>query len=405
MKFKIIDEFGKQPNNIVKFRFSRRNVIIISVIAGIIAITIAISVILSLNIGYDVSNYLDITTNGYNGAGTLQVKFDSEQFLSDLHSNGQSENVTISDLQPVFTVANNGNLSNGSNAVISFSSKAVPLKTANYCVTDLQEPASVNPFDGLTIVFSGADGTGTAVVNTDNCLTAVQQHVIFSVSPNNNLSNRDTVSVTASADNFLLQSGYILSNQQQNYDVQGLIVYPDDLTGIDCSSSNKLLKEAILNQVNNGGIYLNWSYSDFKTDDWYLFGVFDFNYSIVPLSTYYSYAPDQKQNNCYYSLFRVELNANCKKVSTLKENASSVKDNNLTNGCEVNGIMYFVSYCNSVCLTKDGKSLVFPYLDKEYQSDNLSTFISLKNFSSENAARAFITENKTLSVTECLPFL
>lgn len=401
MKFVL---FSKEQENTVQYKFNKKNLLIFGVAAGILVVGIATAAIIFSNFGYDAGKYLQIAEKGFSGAGSLVVNFDTEAFLNDLHSSGQAENVSISDVDATFTVQNNGSLCNNTESVISFSSANLKIKDYVFKIETLAEPQTVNPFENLVIEYSGASGTGTAVVNTDNCPAAVQQNVTFSISPKSDLSNGDIITVTAKANSELLKKGYILNDEMQTYAVDGLIVYPTDLSTVDCTAGNDVLQKTVKNYVESSGLFINWSYENFQTDDWYLYGVFDTQYTIKPLSTYYAYEPNNPQNNRYYAVFEATLTSKCTKVYDLPENKSMAAANNLKKDYVINGKRYFVIYCNSVCLTKNKQSIVFPYLDSNYQIDEISTFLTNKNFLSETSAKKFITADKELSVIECLPY-
>lgn len=65
-------------------------------------------------------------------------------------------------------------------------------------VTGLTTGATLDPFKNVKCVFTGIDGYGTAEVDLSKCTAAVTDNFSYTVSPNMNLSEGDTVTITAS---------------------------------------------------------------------------------------------------------------------------------------------------------------------------------------------------------------
>lgn len=96
-------------------------------------------------------------------------------------------------------VENNGNLSNGTASVITFTAvdSSVQFNSMEYTVNNLQDTAPVDVFEDLQLEFIGANGAGTATLNTEKCKEYIQAGVSFSIQPDSKLSNRDVVTVIA----------------------------------------------------------------------------------------------------------------------------------------------------------------------------------------------------------------
>lgn len=192
-------------------------------------------------------------------------------------------------------VENNGNLSNGTASVITFTAvdSSVQFNSMEYTVNNLQDTAPVDVFEDLQLEFIGANGAGTATLNTEKCKEYIQAGVSFSIQPDSKLSNRDVVTVIAKEkNNTLLSSGYTLKTSQKEYTVQNLPVYPTSLDNINCNDCTTYFEKKISDLVKKNSISYPWELDTELSSDWYLLGSFDYEYVITPVVNYFSYQSD-----------------------------------------------------------------------------------------------------------------
>lgn len=131
-----------------------------------------------------------------------------------------------------FSVFLNGSLKNGDKAIVSFDAATYTaenpqyqaIKVANeYTVTNLSsvQAVSANPFDHVTISFTGVNGNGYAQITSSS---DVFKTMFFYVSGTNGyLENGDVVTIKFNTTQFLLiNSNYVIAKEYEQYTVTGL---------------------------------------------------------------------------------------------------------------------------------------------------------------------------------------
>lgn len=317
---------------------------------------------------YDISQYVTVTESGYDGTGSVAVAVDTEAFLKKCHSDGTL--VDVKDLSVTVSVAGNGSLKNGSDAVVELSADGVSFDSVHHTMSKLKKPQTIDIFEKLNVYFVGANNTGKAVLDTDKCDEAVQLGVEFSVISNENLSNGGTVTVSAKEKgNALKKLGYSPKITEKSYTVSGLPVYPTSLANIDCSDCRSYFERQLMTLINKTGVEYPWSFDCDLTDEWNVLGKFEYEFSLAKKSAYYCYNENSLQDNNYSIIYEVTMTAKCtdvfSKPKVLKE---LVKKNNMYKGKVITGTLYFVISANGVYLDSQGKNLVLPVTDENYNS-------------------------------------
>lgn len=317
---------------------------------------------------YDISRYVTVAELGYDGSGSVAVTVDTEAFLKKCHSDGTL--VDVEDLSVTVSVAGNGSLKNGSDAVVELSADGVSFDSVHHTMSKLKKPQIIDIFEKLNVYFVGANNTGKAVLDTDKCDEAVQLGVEFSVIGNENLSNGGTVTVSAKEKgNALKKLGYSPKTTEKSYTVSGLPVYPTSLANIDCSDCRSYFEKQLMTLINKTGVEYPWSFDCDLTSEWNVLGKFKYEFSLAKKSAYYCYNENSLQDNNYSIIYEVTLTAKCTDVfSKPKELKELVEKNNMYKGKVITGTLYFVVSANGVYLDSQGKNLVLPVTDENYNS-------------------------------------
>lgn len=317
---------------------------------------------------YDISRYVTVAELGYDGSGSVAVTVDTEAFLKKCHSDGTL--VDVEDLSVTVSVAGNGSLKNGSDAVVELSADGVSFDSVHHTMSKLKKPQIIDIFEKLNVYFVGANNTGKAVLDTDKCDEAVQLGVEFSVIGNENLSNGGTVTVSAKEKgNALKKLGYSPKTTEKSYTVSGLPVYPTSLANIDCSDCRSYFEKQLMTLINKTGVEYPWSFDCDLTPEWNILGRFEYEFSLAKKSAYYCYNENSLQDNNYSIIYEVTMTAKCTDVfSKPKDLKELVKKNNMYKGKVITGTLYFVVSANGVYLDSQGKNLVLPVTDENYNS-------------------------------------
>ena len=227
----------------------------------------------------DLNKYVTIEAEGYESMGTLRYTFDHEAFEKDYDgkikadvksSDGGTAAMIALELGLGEEVADvflnycvgyqldkRSELSNGD--VVNFKWNCedddaekyfnVQLKYSDiqYTVKGLTEVGTFDPFEYVSVEFSGASPSGTAAI-TQNYDKTEMQYISISADKNSGLSNGDKVTVTASVqgsvDNFVEQFGSIPSPLSKEFTVEGLPAYATSSSEIDVSTLNAMRQQA-----------------------------------------------------------------------------------------------------------------------------------------------------------------
>lgn len=220
----------------------------------------------------DLNKYVTITSQGYNTKGTAIVDFDKASFMDDyegqlklkkkndavemaLFISGSVEDLLLDECVS-FKLDKNTDLNNGDVVKLKWNCNDSLAKELfgvelvhsdiSYKVSNLEELGTINPFDYVTVSFSGIDPDGTVTIAADQS-RAEMADVRFVATPSNKLKIGDTVIVTAtpngSDNNFADKYGCVLSETERTYIVQGLGKYITDLSEITDDMYAKMDKQ------------------------------------------------------------------------------------------------------------------------------------------------------------------
>ena len=222
----------------------------------------------------NLDKYITVNVEGYDSMGTASYEFDYDAFENDysgkIKLNSKNDNefselglLTGATIEELFLDAcvsqkldKTSGLSNGDIVTLKWNCEDtmaeeyfnVVLKYSDieHQVSGLEEVGKINPFDYVTVSFSGVSPNGTVTITPDYNQPEMQ-YVTFTVDRTNGLKVGDTVTVTAkiteATDSFVEKFGCILGKTEENYSVDGLAKYISDISDIPDDMYNKMDKQ------------------------------------------------------------------------------------------------------------------------------------------------------------------
>jgi len=246
--------------------------------AVIITLVIGVMCVVSyVQSGLDLADYILIEgAEGFNGQGVLNYSIDSEALYMDMVDNSAWEKADEDNFEELLTNQISQNeevdhalksielsatkeegLSNGDKITVTakFSntlnynfSHHFKDASVEYTVEGLPEGMAIDLFseDNIKITFSGYDGQGEAefeLLTEDE----VYEHIRYSLSANAELSNGDTVTLSAECDEYALEElGYFMPEQtEMTFTVEGLKEYFDISDGFPDKDLDKIIEHAM----------------------------------------------------------------------------------------------------------------------------------------------------------------
>ncbi|MGN1197930.1 MAG: hypothetical protein ACI4TA_10035 [Acetatifactor sp.] len=217
--------------------------------------------------------YVTITAEGYDSMGTASYDFDYDAFKKDYsgkiktskNSNelsgwgllsGETSDELLLDFCVSQKLDKTSGLSNGDVVTLKWNCEdamaeeyfnvKLDYSDVTYTVKGLEEVGKFNPFDYVTVTFSGISPNGSVTI-TPNYDKAEMQYVSFSADKNSGLKVGDSVTVTASisgsTDSFVEKFGAVLGKTEEAYTVENLAHYISDISDIPEDMYNKMDKQ------------------------------------------------------------------------------------------------------------------------------------------------------------------
>ena len=165
----------------------------------------------------NLNDYLTVDYNGYDTVGTASSSFDLDRMITENPSAfGLKGEVSEMDLLGVEmqiadslkgTLNQTSNLSNGDNITYQWNisdeesiKEKYPVdfshEDTSYTISGLEQPEEFDPFENITIEYSGIAPNGTANINTSG---AVVDGLIYMADKTADLKNGDVITITVSA--------------------------------------------------------------------------------------------------------------------------------------------------------------------------------------------------------------
>lgn len=246
-------------------------------IVAVAAIAVVLFFVLFSKPTINMNKYVEVEFDGYEGIGTVHVTIDWEQIEKDygnklkvgklskeeksalgLFGIDQDEIAIILLKEGIdYSVDRNSGLSNGDRVSFEWDIEAdkleeylkVKIKAVDkeYTVKNLEEIDLFNPFEYVTVSFTGTSPNGSAEVKKDSN-QEMMNYINVLVSKDSNLSNGDKITVTTSISisesNFANKFGCLPSETEKEYEVSGLPGYITATSEIPEETMAKMKKQS-----------------------------------------------------------------------------------------------------------------------------------------------------------------
>ena len=248
---------------------------------------------------FDASSCISLSFYGYDGLGVAEVERDSaalsvirEELLKKVEEQekasknddeseeeeNNSEAMRYSIISAInsisLVVTPNTDLKNGDTVTVKININEAQAKKCNialekseytYSVSGLKVLQKIDPFEGLTVQFSGSEKNASVKLNNDGCSDFVRNYVLYQYGAENGWRNGEKLTVTAYwGDNFRNHDDselYAFTESKKEFVISGLTVFPKKMEGIDMtpvvnnamSQMNSELTDHLYNYVRNAG--------------------------------------------------------------------------------------------------------------------------------------------------------
>lgn len=207
----------------------------------------------------NLEDYLSVTYSGPNGYATANVDFDYLSFGDAIAENSKNETMSLFEIGMAadnVTIDNDAaeNLSNNDTFTVTFNWDAAEAKKLGlkyvgkektYTVEGLADVTEIDPFQDVTLEYSGTAPEGKANVknnSSDSFLSTLR----YSAAKTNELSNGDKIVVkidTPDVEQKALENSYVLTQTEKEYTVEGLPYYVSALSDIPDDMMEKMKKQ------------------------------------------------------------------------------------------------------------------------------------------------------------------
>ncbi len=225
-----------------------KNVIPIASVCIILAIAVSILIVIVSNSSkLDPLNYTEVSFDGYDGNGTVNVRFDSSGLITEILGEepdiGDDSNAFLGEESVAwykkydiyeegidYEVSPKEGLSNGDEIEIKFTvtdsvSKKVKAASNIYIVSGLTEVEKVDIFEEINVSFEGVSGDGDAIVELVSPDLLADLHGI-TVSKKFNLSNGEVITLSINdVDYFAEKYNVVPTVLEKTITVNGLTTY------------------------------------------------------------------------------------------------------------------------------------------------------------------------------------
>jgi hypothetical protein len=283
----------------------KKNIKPILIILAILAIAV-IAIAIIANAGKTVLSADELCILNYSGTdgkGKADVQINFSE-INALAGDEESFNSSIIYLEDSFEaeVTPNEGLSNGDEVTITLSYDEklakkfrLKIKPRAYTSTVVGLPVAddLNPFDSLSVSYTGSSPYATIVIDKNDSPDFVRQYVNFKADKDSGLKNGDKVTITAEYNPSVAESSLVnITQEQKEYTVSDLSEYLQadseaDLSSLESALSDKAL--AVISKAKSDGsifgmaffadttfdVSSHYSYQDLKITDRLLCSVKD----------------------------------------------------------------------------------------------------------------------------------
>lgn len=266
--------------------------LIVGIICGVVVLIIIAVIVLFVlwnkKEKVDLTNYTTIEYSGYNGDGYAMVVFDYASFEEDVEvilekKHTQNQNSWWSDTYYVeeafsYSLDSYNDLSNGDEITLTYNINNELIedykielvgKDMVYTVEGLEELTTINPFEGVNVVFSGVDGNISAEVVNNSSNDFVNNYVGFYLDKSYGICVGDEVTVTLNMSNEnAAYYGYNFTETEKTFVCSEGDSYVKTLADLDKETIKKMQNFALKCVEDN---YKDESYT---TGDWNYEGLY-----------------------------------------------------------------------------------------------------------------------------------
>ncbi|MBR5969659.1 MAG: zinc ribbon domain-containing protein [Lachnospiraceae bacterium] len=233
---------------------------LIAAVVAVLAIVIAVVVLTGGPKTFSVQNAVILNTDGYDTLGRLELRTDSEQIELNIQAAnpGLRENQIYEIVRSVkVSASEKEGLSNGQEIRISVSVNEQllennKLKLAEnewtYTVSGLEEIKTIDPFEGVTVEFTGASPFLRAEVKrekTDGAYGSIR----YELEKKDHIAVGETVKVTANyssnEDSYIKNYGAVLGAKEKNFSAEAADAYLTSPTELDEQTLTRMQREAL----------------------------------------------------------------------------------------------------------------------------------------------------------------
>lgn len=223
----------------------------------------------------NLNKYVTISCSGYDTVGRASFEFDYDSFIRDYQGKIKyknrnsledfdlsSQDAFVSPAEVLIETCVEGELdetaglSNGDTVIFTWECKdelaeemfgcRLKYKDIEYTVEDLEEVETFNPFENIKLVYSGVAPMGSVRVENQSDDEMIR-NLDLSVTPCENLSNGDTITISIDADNtdYLAETyGRVPSVTEQEYVVDGLGSYVTSLAELPAETLDQMKSQS-----------------------------------------------------------------------------------------------------------------------------------------------------------------
>lgn len=300
--------------------------LIIGIVCGVVALFIIAAVVLFVvwnkKEKVDLNDYVTVEFSGYDGNGYADVRFDYTTFESDVDAILEKKHVKNKDSwwSDVYYVENafscsitpTSGLSNGDKVTVSYTLQNESIKDykvelvgdeKTFEVKDLQELQEIDPFEGVSVEFTGIDGDISAEIVNNSENSFVNDYLYFTLDKSYDISVGDEV--TLSIDMTSEQAanyGYSFTQTEKKFTCSEGDSYAASLADIDEEMLGQMQSDSLayiqsvfepddtctIGDWNYEGVYFLYNTDD---DSWYEKNIVYVVYSSTITSTDGEYEP------------------------------------------------------------------------------------------------------------------
>ncbi len=312
-----------------------------STIFKIIAIAIAViliattAIVVISNARKNIFDYVNITFDGYDGRGKVNVELNEtaliEDFISKKYDDAYlaytvyDELVSGMDYEIEYEDGlSNGILSNGDEITISFTftdSSAEKFKDTSktFTVSELTEVEKVEVFDYVDITFVGASGSGYfdyKITTDDKFVNYMDFDLTYDSAENGELKNGDTITLTVNCNDWVIED-YLKApaTPSKSYTVSGLptIMTASDITPDMVASVKNYFENNLDEYIPSPISAFSTTYSDIQYHSAYYYDCKDeyrSDYNVSCLYLYYTATKDAAFEDPYPVVIAIRVDGN-----------------------------------------------------------------------------------------------